>query len=102
MNFKEDYIEFKRNISVGEQGKLIQDADFDKYVEKFGIDRALGYLEAIRDFNAYAEVILGGGYCCSGFAETGHMVRKHLCEFVDHNSNFLNKIVNKEDFDLKL
>jgi hypothetical protein len=95
MDFFDGYIEFKRNLAIGEQGKLIQAADFEKFVEQFGLERATGYLEAMQDFTAYAEVILGGGFCRNGVAETGHMVRKNLGELVNYNNKFLHSLEDK-------
>ncbi|MCX2495236.1 hypothetical protein OQX63_17230 [Pedobacter sp. PF22-3] len=101
VEFFDGYIEFKREMTVGEQGRLIQEDDFKKFTDKFGNERTLGYLEAMKDFNAHLEVILGGGYCRNGVAETGHMVRKYLCEFVDHNTKFLSKMKQNQSSTLK-
>ncbi len=91
MDLFDGYIDFKREIFVGEQGCLIKKEDFENYTARFGYERALGYLQALNDFNAYAEVILGGGYCRNGVPETPHLVKKYLQELTDHNYTFLTK-----------
>ncbi len=89
MNFFDGYIQFKKEMFLGKQGIEIDEPMFKAYVEKYGEQSAIGYLHAVSDFNAHAEVMLGGGYCRNGIPESGHMVRKFLREFVDHNKEFL-------------
>ncbi|MBW4889198.1 hypothetical protein KXQ82_05705 [Mucilaginibacter sp. HMF5004] len=92
MDFFEGYIDFPRSIAIGQQGKLIEESDFERYEAKFGRERALGYLQALNDFTAYSETILGGGYCRNGVPESIHMVNKNFKELVDHNQKFLDKL----------
>ena len=98
MDFFDGFIQHKRNVTIGEQGQLTSDADFAQYVEEHGEEQAIGYLKAMNDFTAYAEVILGGGYCRDGVPDSGHMVRKFLRELVDHNKTFLR--TKSKEFDL--
>lgn len=89
MKLWDGYLQHKREMFVGEQGTLIKQADIEKYLAENGPEKAAGYLEALNDFTAQMEVILGGGYCRNGVPNSGPRVRKYLGELVDHNKSFL-------------
>ena len=102
MKFFDGYIQHKREMFLGEQGKLITDDMFKKYVEKYGEEKAVGYLHAINDFTAQFEVILGGGYCRDGVPQSGNSVRTYTRELVNHNKTFLSIRKSDDSNDFKL
>jgi hypothetical protein len=95
MKLWDGYLQYKRDMYVGKQGIQIDDDAFEKYVTENGVEKASGYLEAMNDFVAQIDVILGGGYCRDGIPNSGHIVRKHLRELVDHDKKFVDKHIGK-------
>gem|GEM_PF-5494989 len=87
---------------LGEQGIDIDESMLQEYVAKYGEEKAIGYLQAISDFTAHMEVILGGGFCRNDVPAKGPAVRKHLGEFVNHNKKFLKAHRSNSDIKLSL
>ncbi len=84
-----DFIQFKKEVFLGEQGQLISEQTFEIYKATNGFEMATAYLQALHDFNAQLEVILGGGFCRNGVPTSGHVVRNKIMELRDHNLDFL-------------
>jgi hypothetical protein len=86
----------------GDQTVPINEDTIDAYREQHGLERTLGYLEALRDFNRQLAVIIGGSYTSSGLPTGHHRMQKLAKNLFHENEELLKWYSNRTDNNEKL
>jgi hypothetical protein len=74
--------------------KILDEKGLQQYARQFGEERAIGYMEAVRDFNRELKVILGAGYAYDGVPKAGMKMRKKIVSLFHANDDLLDIFVS--------